>query len=876
MKTNLFKYSIPLGFLFFLVACSTKNNTFLSRNSHALSTKYNILYNGQIGLDKGVEAIKFNSTDNFWKRLPVEKMQLNDDITASGKPKNADFELAETKATKAIQKHSMNIGGREQNSQIDEAYLLLGKARYYDQRFVPALDAFNYILYKYPNSSRIYEAKIWREKTNMRMGNDGLVVKNMTQLLKDKKLGKQIFADANALLAEAFLNLEEKDSAVAKLKIANNFTRRNTEKARYQFILGQLYEELGKKDSAIYSYESVIKMNRKSERKYVIQSHARKAQLFDYQKGDTTAFLKTYNKLIADRENRPFLDVLFYQMGVFYDKNDKQKQALDFYNASLKKATADQYLIASNYRNIGNMHFKNAAYPIAAKYYDSTLVKLDLKTREFIHIQKIRKDLDEVILYEAIATRNDSIMKVVSLSEADRVSYFEKHIETLKKEDEAKRISEEKLKEKLENIKRNTTTTSMDAAISSQDPAKPSRKPPVSPPTMTNSNQTGSAFYFYNPTTVSFGKVEFKKIWGNRNIGGNWRMSTAKTSLVSKDTLNSNKEVPEEKLAEGEEKIIEEYTTDFYLKQLPTKQTAIDSIAKERNSAYYQLGVIYKEKFKEYELATNKLEQLLQNNPEEKLILPAMYNLYKIYQITNSTKAEEMRNRVSVQFPNSRYAQIINNSNPDESIINDTPESVYNKWYKLYEEEQFVTVLEKSDALINQFAGDEIVSKFELLKASAIGKLKGLSAYKNALQYVADNYPNSEEGIKAQQILNDQIPFLEKMDFSTTDTHNWKIIYKVPTADNQSIKAIEEKIKKFMEGENVQKLTYSHDIYTDKESFVTVNGIKTEAYARSISSLLKERKDFKIDRPAIVLTNENYKVIQIKKNLDAYLASEKQ
>jgi hypothetical protein len=67
--------------------------------------------------------------------------------------------LAETKATKAIQKHSMNIDGRERNFQIDEAYLLLGKARYYDQRFIPALDAFNYILYKYPNSN-IYEAKI--------------------------------------------------------------------------------------------------------------------------------------------------------------------------------------------------------------------------------------------------------------------------------------------------------------------------------------------------------------------------------------------------------------------------------------------------------------------------------------------------------------------------------------------------------------------------------------------------------------------------------------------------------------------------------------------------------------------------------------------
>jgi hypothetical protein len=57
-------------------------------------------------------------------------------------------------------------------------------------------------------------------------------------------------------------------------------------------------------------------MNRKSERKYVIQAQARKAQLFDYQKG-IQPLLKTYRKLIADRENRPFLDVLNHQMGVF-------------------------------------------------------------------------------------------------------------------------------------------------------------------------------------------------------------------------------------------------------------------------------------------------------------------------------------------------------------------------------------------------------------------------------------------------------------------------------------------------------------------------------------------------------------------------------
>jgi hypothetical protein len=40
--------------------------------------------------------------------------------------------------------------------------------------------------------------------------------------------------------------------------------------------------------------------------------------------------------------------------------------------------------------------------------------------------------------------------------------------------------------------------------------------------------------------------------------------------------------------------------------------------------------------------AIAKLEQLL-NNKREKLVLPALYNLYKLYQITDATKAEAMK-----------------------------------------------------------------------------------------------------------------------------------------------------------------------------------------------------------------------------------------
>lgn len=873
MKTKTLKNIFFTAFLIFLVACSTKKDTFLARNTHALSTRDNILYNGQIGLDKGIESIKFDSKDNFWKRLPIERMQIKEENLAEEKTKNTNFELAEAKATKAIQKHSMNIEGQEKNYQIDEAYLLLGKARYYDQRFFPALDAFNYILYKYPTSDKIYQAKIWREKTNMRLGNDAQVIKNISNLLHEKKLKNQVMADANALLSESFLNLEEKDSAITRLKMAERFTKINTERARYRFILGQLYQELGKKDSAIYWYQSVIDMNRKAERIFFVQAHAKKAQLFDYENGDKDSFVKTYNKLVADRENKQFLDVIYYEMAVFYDKQNNQELSKEFYNASLKTNSKDPYLIASDYRNLGNMYFKNTDYSTAAKYYDSTLVKLDVKTREYIHIKKVRKDLDEVIEYESIAKRNDSILNVVSMSEKDRILYFEDYIGKLKKSDEAKRILEEKQKETLANIDRNSLTSSDDPDAITQQPGSGSKKPSLAPPSVNDisGKDAANVFYFYNPSTVAFGKIDFKKKWGNRPLNGNWRLSANKADAGVEETVADTN--PNDNLAEA--KTEEKYTTTYYLDQLPKTQEEIDIIAKERNFAYYQLGIIYKEKFKEYELASKKLEQLLLNKPEEKLVLPTMYNLYKIYQITDSAKAEDMKNLISSQYPDSRYAQIVNNRNPNSVSEIETPEIEYNKWYKLYQEEQFAYVLGKLDGLIIQFSGDEIVSKFELLKANTIGKLQGLEAYKKAMQYVMDNYPTTEEGKNAQEILTTQIPLLEKMYFTTTDTKNWKILYKVGKPEDKNTKALEDKIRKFIASENINKLSYSYDIYTETENFIIILGIKSEAYAKNVATILKDDKKYLITEPAIVISNENYKVVQIKKNLDEYLSPPK-
>jgi hypothetical protein len=875
LNSNTCNYIVALIFISFLIACSTKKDTFLARNSHALSTKLNILYNGQIALDKGVKAINDNSVENFWKRLPVEKMQINDDAPVGGKSKNADFELAEAKATKAIQKHSMNIGGNEKNYQIDEAYLLLGKSRYYDQRFIPALDAFNYILYKYPNSSNIYEAKIWREKTNVRLGNEVVAIKNTSKLIKDNELSKQEFANANAILASAFLNLEEKDSAVVKLKLANEYTKIHEEKERYSFLLGQLYEEAGQKDSAIYFYQTVIDMNRKAERKFVIQAYAKKAQLSDYKDADYDLFVKKSKKIMEDRENRPYLDVIYHSIGIFYDHHNEKEMALDFYNASLDAKSTDAYLNASNYRNIGNLYFKHTEYLSAAKSYDKSLELLDPKTREFLQISKIRKNLDEAIVNEAIAKRNDSIIYVAKLGQPEQIVYYENYIQKLKSSDELKKLLAEKQQKIENNILLNGGTASIDAAVPNQNGQ--SLNPPTDVPN-TNPPGTANTFYFYNPNTVAYGKLEFRKIWGNRIQNSYWRFTSGANQAASSGanaTGTITDTAPEDKQATTPIAVNEKYTTDYYLKQLPKSQKAIDSITKERNAVYYELGVIYKEKFKEYNLASNRLEQLLLYQPEEKLILPTKYNLYKIYEITNPTKAEGIKQEITSQYPNSRYAQIITNSSSTEGYIAGTPGGEYDNLYRLFKQEYFASVLQQIDGLINNFVGEAIVPKFELLKANAIGKLYGLVAYKKAIEYVADNYSNSKEGKEAMEILKTQIPLLEQMKFSTVDNKNWKVVFRIDKNDVKTEAAIESKVILFFANENVEQLKYTCDPYTEKESFISIQGIHSESYAQFVSALFAENEKYKISQPGIIISNENYKIVQIKKNFDEYLSLKK-
>jgi len=729
---------IGIGVIFTMVfACSTKKDTVINRNYHALTTKFNVLFNGKEAFKIGLKAINETYEDNFWKQLPIEPLVFKEEVLLTEKPKSGQFsgfdaapskketakatspfDRAEEKAVKAIQKHSMNIFEKERNRQIDDAYLLLGKARYYSQRFIPAIEAFNYVIENYPDASLINETKIWRAKANIRLDNERFAIESLKYLLiiKDtleSDLPDEIRERGYTALAMAYVQSDSLQKAKESLIKATKTNKNAVQAARNLFVLGQMYASENKPDSATTVFKRIVNF-RKAPDKFKI--HAQIAIAKNFPKDSSSVSLhKTLRKLIKNRDNRPYLDALYYQVGVLEEYKDSISLAVENYNKSLRAKNAKATQKTYTYERLGNLYFKNNEFQLASSYYDSVLQVAENKTA--LRIRRVKrkfKNLAALIAYEKTVKTNDSILKLAAMPLENQKAYFQEYVNVLKKKDEA--AAQQKLNQ---------------LALGSS---------------FGNSLQSTSKgeWYFYNGQSLSFGKTNFQKTWNNRALEDNWRwaskraMSTSGTSVLKEATTSKRYDVPS------------------YIASIPTDKIIIDSLKIGRNQGLYELGLIYKQQFVNLPLSIEKLERLLTLNPAENQLLSIYYNLYQIFStVKNKPKETYYKNKILTDYADTKFAQLIqfpNQKLTSEKSLSDI-EKTYKEMYYLYKEELFEEVAQKIDEILPKIQNSILIPKFELLKAYSLGKYMNKDAYLKAMQFVALRYRNSEEGKKAKQIV---------------------------------------------------------------------------------------------------------------------------
>ena len=575
---------------------------------------------------------------------------------------------------------------------------------------------------------------IWLARSYNELGSPTQAEPIIGVLKDDKKISKYAKNQLPAVQADYYIKRGMYSEAQQALLRAIKSKNKKADKARFAFIIAQLYEEQNNNSKAREYYQKTI--SAKPNYDLVFNARMKQARLVDIKNGNPEKLIKDLQKMARDFKNQEYLDQIYYTIGEIHEKNKNEELAITNYKLSIKNSTQNPKQKALSYLKLGEINFERANYSISEAYYDSTMASLPKDYKNYDNIAKRKEILATVVGYIKTIKREDSLQRIAKMSDKDREAFIAKLI---KKEEE----EEERKREALEA-----------AQAKNSNPSNTTQKPTNGLPDLNNG--TKGDWYFYNPTTIAFGIGDFTKKWGNRKLEDNWRRSQ---KAITMD------ETPEEK--EGNDVIVEngkggtktgsKKTTDAYLKNLPFGDSLVALSNKKIIDAYYNLACSYKEELSNNKKSISTFEELNNRFTDNKFKASSYYQLYRIYiSVKNQPKADEYKNKLLNEFPKSEYAQIIKNPNyaAEKNTQKGEVEIYYTETYNGYSEKKYAEAYQRSKESETKFGKNDFSGRFAYIKALSIGKLKGIDSLEVSLKELKALYPKDPTSIKAQEMLD--------------------------------------------------------------------------------------------------------------------------
>jgi tetratricopeptide repeat domain protein len=798
-----------------------------------IPTMYNVLYNGNLALEEGKKELAEKRKDNYFEILEVEPEVRSQNYNLKGEG-NPHFDRAEEKAIKAIQRHSMVFDGKQKNRKIDDAYMLLGKARYYNGRYIPALEAFNHLLTNYGETNQRYNAAVWREKAHIQLGREQLAVAALEKILEEEQPKRRERATLHAVLAQAFINLEAYPKAIEALKQASQETKEKPKRGRYYFIIGQLFEHLQQKDSAQAYYQKVIGLNWNVPRRLWVEAQVGKARTQTLTPEEKIAYTKKLRKMEKLYEHKDLLDLVYFQHALFLEGENQPKAATNYFLRSLEKNKDNEGLRRRTHEHLGELYFKDKKYPLAYAHYDSTLVYIPKNTLEHLYMRRKRDNLAQITAFENTIAKADSLSRIMKMPKEEQIRYFERHIDSLKQQPATQQA---------------VTITDFGRATTPQQ----------------QNPQEG--FYFYLPQTVAYGKQLFKQRFGDRPLMDNWRWSNQLIAQQSTDVVTDS-------LA------ISQISPEDYLKKLPTL-SELEQLQKDRETALYGVGELYWEKFADGKLAEQRLTRLLSLTHNDKLKEKTLYLLYKINE-KNPKEADAYKQQLLTSFPNSEYAKPISGQ---QSTNEKELQEQYQRLSDQLAAQQYAEVLAYLQAHKTAYKTSSMGPDFDILKAKAIARLEGKAAYIRELEAIVQEYPNTSQADNLKEKLKILKGSSEKPTFlPDEEATSWKVVLQGGLDEQQLTQ-----LKNYLEENGFAYLTLSQDVYDDKEQFAVLHGFMSKQMAEGFVQRVnhyfqenalknKKKKDEEKNqentmffKEFFVISSENYAILQAFKNKEEYI-----
>ncbi|MBW8522112.1 tetratricopeptide repeat protein [Chryseobacterium chendengshani] len=763
-----------------VVSCSTKVKKPEARSKFlkGFSTYYNTLFNAKDALNSEFEGRDKAHKDNFYAPyipiLTYEEQPIGSDLgqssafaensskmaeinrpapsnsngrSAPGMPPNSPnkvpgmpqdpnqqadnkgattLEIAEAKALKAIGKYSVIRKGEEQNNTIFDAYIILAQSRIYQGKSRQALDALNYVFTHMKEDKRLPLAKVY----------EGLAYAQLKDYFKSDQIFSQlksegISKDHDKLLSiyysELLLDAGKKEEAVKELDRAFELNGNRKLKSRIAFLRGQVLSELGRNEPARESFAAAYKYANDFE--FEVKSQIEIAKTFNG-KGDYAGAKKYLEDISKKGTYGSRKNEFYYALGLMASKAGKSDEGQEFFRKSLLEKVSDPQVRGLTYYEIGRSYLDKNDYIGAGAYYDSALATMTYEPSKIL-LKDQSENIKKISRNYYFIKKNDSILSIARMPEAQKTEYFAKYIQKLK-------IKEEK--EELERLRaeRNKGFDTGDYNSNS-----------IFANSSTSFEDFGTAtkgFYFGNTGTVSKGTSTFKQVWGDRALVDNWRYSKKMASI---------EDLKNEALGVNSAPNPRRFEPAYYIEQIPSDAGKLSQLKKDRDTASLGLGIMYQNYFTNTPLATKTLYDLVDAKPEEKVMLQALYEIFAMNYEKNSQAAAKAKQILLTDYAYTSYAEFARNPK-NNTFVKSSPETetAYKTAYALFESEKFSESQNIIDQSIQKNPKDALVPKLYLLNAFNAGKSSGKEVMILQLEQIVLNYGKTPEGEKAKEMLN--------------------------------------------------------------------------------------------------------------------------
>jgi len=666
---------------------------------------------------------------------------------------SGDMKRAIDKATKVITVHSItakpkvkegNQSARdrefynknEYNKWVDDSYLLMGKSYMHQGEFFLAAETFKHIMGTFPNEEVRYLAMIWLSRAFIMIDEEREAERVLIALTDEAVLPKEYLKAYYTTLAQLHLKNQEYPLAAQQLELAlkqKGITKED--KIRYTYILAQLYESSEQNTLALEKYKRVTRYNPPYEMAF--NARVSMAEVFESGEASSDDLKKLLKKMLKDSKNLEYQDQIYFALGNIAMEEGEREKAIEYYQLSVSTSVQNQYQKGYSSLTLAEIFYETPDYMLSAAYYDSAVSFLDRDYPGYTGLASLSASLGTLVYNVSSYALEDSVQMLAALPEEQRLAVIDELIEEVRKEEEEALLAErEAMQEQAFNQSMLYGSNQRPGGRFDQQGSQP-----------------GGQWYFYNLNAKSFGQPEFRMKWGERVLEDNWRRKSKHTLSemspgqgTEADSLGGGASTP----------VLDNKTREFYLVNIPLSDSAMERSHGRLEDALYNMGLIYMEQLLDYKEAMIAFKELVRRYPDSEHGPSVHYYLYELNNnLQKPTEAQYYANELTVRYPESHFAKLLNNPNYLMELQEEEMRVVryYEGIFRHYQQKNYREVIAGADSALANFEDDPLLPKYKYIRAMALGAAEGKEVMKVALDSLVAQHPSSEEGLQAQEII---------------------------------------------------------------------------------------------------------------------------